>query len=76
MTVQQQEQSLAVAPVALVLGSEGRGPSAEVKENSTHVSVPMSGSMESLSVSQAGAILMFMLSSGLPELLAVLNEPF
>lgn len=48
-------------PLALVLGAEGQGLSEIVRNNSKAVSIPMTGSMESLCVSQAGAILLYLL---------------
>ena len=51
--------------VALVLGSEGQGLSQESLQRAQHVTIPMAGSADSLNVSQAGAILMFMLSDGM-----------
>lgn len=59
--------------VALVLGSEGQGLSPIVQQHCTSISLPMKGPMESLSVSQAGAILLFVLSGSLPELVQKLN---
>ena len=47
-------------PVALVLGAEDTGISAEVlKECDTFVSIPMFGQIASLNVSVAGAIMMY-----------------
>lgn len=46
------------APLALALGSESHGPSAEIKKNFSALSIPMSGKMESLNVAIAGAILL------------------
>ena len=46
-----------------MLGSEGQGLSAEARARCVPVSVPMTGDMESLNVSHAGAILMFVLKS-------------
>lgn len=51
-------QIKAKPPLALVLGSESHGPSAEIKNNFTELSIPMSGKMESLNVAIAGAILL------------------
>lgn len=53
---------LARARVALVLGSEGQGLSAEALEDCARVSIPMSSGMESLNVATAGAIFMAVLS--------------
>ncbi|GLC77281.1 hypothetical protein PLESTF_001914900 [Pleodorina starrii] len=71
------EPSLSPGPgcpggVALVLGSEGSGLSPAVRRMCSRVSVPMEGAMESLNVGVAGAILMFALSSGPPQLFAKL----
>ena len=44
-----------------MLGSEGQGLSADARARCMPVSVPMTGNMESLNVSQAGAIMMFVL---------------
>lgn len=43
----------------IVLGSEGQGLSETAREHSTPLAIPMAGPMESLNVSQAGAILMY-----------------
>ena len=59
--------------VALVLGSEGRGLSQESRQHAQSVAIPMPGRAESLNVSQAGAILMFLLSQGLWPLAARLH---
>ena len=53
------------AGVGLVMGSEGQGLSQEAKQNALSVAIPMHGGADSLNVSQAGAILMFMLSDAL-----------
>lgn len=45
----------------LVLGSESHGPSDSVLEHCRPVSLPMVGDMESLNVSMAGGILMYLL---------------
>lgn len=67
-------ERLGNARVALVLGSEGRGVSEAVRKNSVGVAVPMvPGSMESLCVSQAGAILLSVFSSNFASLLATVN---
>lgn len=50
------------AGVCLVLGSEGQGLSQDAQARCAPVSLPMPGDMESLNVSHAGAILMFLLS--------------
>lgn len=54
--------------VALVIGSEGQGLSAQSKSSCHAVSIPMPGNTESLNASHAGAILMFMLTSHWPLL--------
>ena len=46
------------APLALVLGNESHGTSAQVKQTFTPISIPMPGPMESLNVAIAGAILL------------------
>lgn len=46
-------------PLALVLGHETEGPSAETKELGQTVSIPMTNQMESLNVATAAAILMY-----------------
>jgi tRNA C32,U32 (ribose-2'-O)-methylase TrmJ len=56
----------AVDHVGLVLGSEGQGIMPELAWACRPVAIPMVGGWESLNVSQAGAILMFMLSPSLP----------
>jgi tRNA G18 (ribose-2'-O)-methylase SpoU len=70
-TEPQLHEKLRGSRVALVLGSEGHGVSRVVRENSLAVSIPMlSGSMESLCVSQAGAILLSVFGRSFPDLLA------
>ncbi|GBF90560.1 hypothetical protein Rsub_03132 [Raphidocelis subcapitata] len=60
--------------VGLVLGSEGQGLSATALRRCRRVAVPMApGRMESLNVSVAGGILMFMLSEGRGQLAARLD---
>jgi len=53
--------SLADKPLCLVLGSEGCGLSERAKDSSELVSIPMTGEFESLNVSVAGGILLYML---------------
>ncbi|KAL3323543.1 hypothetical protein AABB24_037935 [Solanum stoloniferum] len=53
--------SLADKPLCLVLGSEGVGLSKKAKDSSELVSIPMTGEFESLNVSVAGGILLYML---------------
>ncbi|CAN6450849.1 unnamed protein product [Victoria cruziana] len=48
-------------PVALVVGSEGHGLSEESKSICELISIPMAGGYESLNVSVAGGIFLFML---------------
>lgn len=45
----------------LILGNEGKGLSPEISSFATKVTLPMSGNMESLNVSVAGGILMYLL---------------
>jgi TrmH family RNA methyltransferase len=47
--------------ILLILSNEARGPSNEALEWCQRVSIPISGQMESLNVSAAGAILMYLL---------------
>lgn len=47
--------------VALVMGNEARGVSEEAKQQCTAVTIPMPGEMESLNVSIAGSIMMYVL---------------
>lgn len=61
-------------PVCLVLGTEGAGLSDDVLRSATPVAIPMSGQMESLNVGVAGAILMFALSEGMPQLVGRLQQ--
>ena len=62
--------------VALILGAEGQGLSDASRRSSLPIRIPMSGAMESLCVSQAGAILLFLLGTGSPYSLAQLEvEP-
>ena len=52
-------------PIALVIGSEGKGVSRLVKENcDMTVSIPMKGHINSLNASVAAAVLMFEAASG------------
>lgn len=53
--------SLADMKMCLVLGSEGSGLSAKTKEVCELVSIPMVGEFESLNVSVAGGIFLYML---------------
>ncbi|KAJ0252392.1 hypothetical protein HA466_0131870 [Hirschfeldia incana] len=54
-------QSLADKPLCLILGSEGHGLSEESRQVCELVSIPMEGEFESLNVSVAGGIFLFML---------------
>ncbi|MBA3239384.1 MAG: RNA methyltransferase [Parachlamydiaceae bacterium] len=47
--------------ILLILSNEARGPSNEAMEWCQRVTIPISGKMESLNVSAAGAILMYLL---------------
>lgn len=61
--------------VCLVLGSEGQGLSPDVLASCTPVAIPMAGGqMESLNVGIAGGILMFVLSTGMPQLAGRLDH--
>ncbi|KAJ1294135.1 hypothetical protein BS78_01G122600 [Paspalum vaginatum] len=53
--------SLLNEPLCLVLGSEGNGLSAETLQACELVNIPMEGTFESLNVSVAGGIFLFML---------------
>lgn len=53
--------SLADRPLCLVLGSEGNGLSDESWQTCDLISIPMAGKFESLNVSVAGGIFLFML---------------
>ncbi|KAF5454380.1 hypothetical protein F2P56_024050 [Juglans regia] len=55
--------SLVDFPLCLVLGSEGSGLSEKSRHVCDLVSIPMTGEFESLNVSVAGGILMYMLSA-------------
>ncbi|XP_062143647.1 uncharacterized protein LOC133851314 [Alnus glutinosa] len=55
--------SLVDFPLCLVLGSEGSGLSEKSRQVGELVSIPMAGEFESLNVSVAGGILMYMLSA-------------
>ncbi|HET6845695.1 MAG TPA: RNA methyltransferase, partial [Anaerolineales bacterium] len=47
-------------PLALIIGGEAEGASAEARQLATHtVSIPMQGRAESLNAAVAGAVLMF-----------------
>lgn len=58
---QELADTFAGKPLCLVLGSEGNGLSKETLENCDLVSIPMEGMFESLNVSVAGGIFLFML---------------
>lgn len=63
------EQARAASqPLCIILGSEGQGLSKTAVAASRPLAIPMSGAMESLNVSQAGAILMFALGGRTAEL--------
>lgn len=53
--------SLAGRPLCLVLGSEGEGLSQQALESCELISIPMAGIFESLNVSVAGGIFLYML---------------
>ncbi|XP_007047743.2 PREDICTED: uncharacterized tRNA/rRNA methyltransferase slr1673 [Theobroma cacao] len=53
--------SLAHVPLCLVLGSEGRGLSEKAQQECELVRIPMAGEFESLNVSVAGGIFLYML---------------
>ena len=55
--------------IALALGNEGAGVSSEIDAMSRAIAIPMPGEMESLNVSQAGAILLHSLSTSFPAFL-------
>nr|XP_016447697.1 PREDICTED: uncharacterized tRNA/rRNA methyltransferase slr1673-like [Nicotiana tabacum] len=59
--------SLADTPLCLVLGSEGGGLSEKAKDASELVSIPMAGEFESLNVSVAGGIFLYMLQPEKPQ---------
>lgn len=52
---------LASKPLCLVLGSEGKGLSEQTVQTCELVRIPMAGGFESLNVSVAGGIFLFML---------------
>ncbi|CAL9228451.1 unnamed protein product [Arabidopsis halleri] len=56
-------QSVAEKPLCLILGSEGNGLSEQSRKVCELVSIPMAGDFESLNVSVAGGIFLFMLQS-------------
>ncbi|VVB09834.1 unnamed protein product [Arabis nemorensis] len=56
-------QSLEEKPLCLILGSEGHGLSEQSRKVCELVSIPMAGEFESLNVSVAGGIFLFMLQS-------------
>lgn len=49
--------------LCLIMGSEGNGLSEESKQDSELITIPMAGNFESLNVSVAGGIFLFMLQS-------------
>jgi RNA methyltransferase, TrmH family len=51
-------------PLAIVFGGEGAGPSPAWKERATTVRLPMAGSVESLGVAAAAAILLYAAGAG------------
>jgi RNA methyltransferase, TrmH family len=60
---QELADTFAGKPLCLVLGSEGNGLSEQTLEACELVSIPMNGMFESLNVSVAGGIFLFMLQS-------------
>ncbi len=58
-TEEAQDEVTGSNAMCIVLGSEGQGLSETALEHSMPLAIPMTGRMESLNVSQAGAILMF-----------------
>ncbi|XP_072956128.1 uncharacterized protein [Typha angustifolia] len=60
---QELADTFASKPLCLVLGSEGNGLSEQTLEACELVSIPMNGMFESLNVSVAGGIFLFMLQS-------------
>ncbi|KAL3527568.1 hypothetical protein ACH5RR_012224 [Cinchona calisaya] len=56
--------SLAKTPLCLVLGSEGSGLSEKTKQECELISIPMAGEFESLNVSVAGGIFLYVLQPG------------
>ena len=72
----QPDQSVIAASQAtcIVLGSEGQGLSDTAKQHCRPLAIPMAGPMESLNVSQAGAILMFALSHQAAQLYQQLQQ--
>ncbi|KAA6423787.1 MAG: putative tRNA rRNA methyltransferase slr1673-like [Trebouxia sp. A1-2] len=58
-TKEAQDEVVGSNAMCIVLGSEGQGLSKTALEHSTPLAIPMTDRMESLNVSQAGAILMF-----------------
>lgn len=55
--------SLSGMPLCLVLGSEGSGLSMQTMKSCELVSIPMAGMFESLNVSVAGGIFLYMLQT-------------
>jgi RNA methyltransferase, TrmH family len=51
-------------PLAIIFGGEGAGPSPAWRERATTVRLPMAGSVESLGVAAAAAILLYAAASG------------
>jgi TrmH family RNA methyltransferase len=47
------------APAALAIGSEAHGPSQEVRQRATPLTIPMQGGVESLNAAVAGAVILF-----------------
>lgn len=64
----EQQGATRTQPLCIILGSEGQGLSKTAMAASKPLAIPMSGVMESLNVSQAGAILMFALGGRTSEL--------
>lgn len=58
---QELADSFAHVPMCLVLGSEGSGLSEKSRQECELVSIPMAGQFESLNVSVAGGIFLYML---------------
>ena len=72
-TIPRGQQPDMFQPLCVILGSEGQGLSERSKVNSIPLAIPMSGTMESLNVAQAGAILMFALGGRTAELYSQLE---
>lgn len=61
MNGQSLTQTAAISPIVLAVGNEAKGLSAEMRQRSKLISLPMSGKVESLNAAVAGSVGMYVL---------------